>query len=179
MQQSDRAGRDGTQSTAFWLYQGMQLMHVKRDIKDYVKSKECRHKHLLDYFDMECPPSDPARLCCDHCSASCEFSLGDCKPLCYPLPAVDQPKVRTGGREGLAKEEGSIPAFGKRDILRPIIVYICISELSALFTSGISPGSLESLLTWNGRSFGKICLNSFSISATVQSSLVTKQTINI
>lgn len=133
MQQSDRAGRDGTQSTAFWLYQGMQLMHVKRDIKDYVKSKECRHKHLLDYFDMECPPSDPARLCCDHCSASCEFSLGDCKPLCYPLPAVDQPKVRTGGREGLAKEEGSIPAFGKRDILRPIIVYICISELSALF----------------------------------------------
>ena len=32
MQESGRAGRDGAQSTAFLLYQGMQLMHVDKDI---------------------------------------------------------------------------------------------------------------------------------------------------
>ena len=42
MQESGRAGRDGTQSTAFLLYQGMQLMHVEKDIKDYLKTKECK-----------------------------------------------------------------------------------------------------------------------------------------
>ena len=91
MQESGRAGRDGTQSTAFLLYQGMQLMHVEKDIKDYLKTKGCRRKHLLNYFDVECPPSDPAHLCCDNCSVSCKCGLDDCKPLCYPLPAVDQP----------------------------------------------------------------------------------------
>lgn len=91
MQESGRAGRDGAQSTAFLLYQGMQLMHVDKDIKDYVKPKECRRKHLLSYFDVECPPLDPLDLCCDNCSVSCKCGLEDCKPLCYPLSAAEEP----------------------------------------------------------------------------------------
>lgn len=91
MQESGRAGRDGAQSTSFLLYQGMQLMHVDKDIKDYVKSKGCRRKHLLNYFDVECPPLDPAHLCCDNCSVTCKCSLEDCKPLCYPLSSAEEP----------------------------------------------------------------------------------------
>lgn len=91
MQESGRAGRDGAQSTAFLLYQGMQLMHVDKDIKDYVKAKECRRKHLLSYFDVEYPPLDPLHLCCDNCSVSCKCGLEDCKPLCYPLSAAEEP----------------------------------------------------------------------------------------
>lgn len=39
MQESSRAERDGA---AFVLYQEMQLMHVEKDVRDYIKSKECR-----------------------------------------------------------------------------------------------------------------------------------------
>jgi len=91
MQESGRAGKDGAQSTAFLLYQGMQLMHVDKDTKDYVKSNEYRRKHLLRYFDVECTPLDPLHLCCDNCSVSCKCGLEDCKPLCYPLSAADEP----------------------------------------------------------------------------------------
>lgn len=91
MQESGRAGRDGSQSTAFLLYQGMQLMHVEKEMKDYIKLKGCRRKHLLDFFDVDCPQENPAHLCCDNCSVSCKCGSEDCKPLAYPLPGVDQP----------------------------------------------------------------------------------------
>lgn len=91
MQESGRAGRDGAQSIAFLLYQGMQPMHVDKNTKDYVKSKGCRRKHLLNYFDVECPPLDPAHLCCDNCSVTCKCGLEDCKPLCYPQSTAEEP----------------------------------------------------------------------------------------
>ena len=81
MQESGRARRDGAQSTAFLLYQG----------KGCIKSKECRRKHLLSYFDVVCHSKDPAHLCCDNCSTSCNCGSEDCKPLCYPLAEGDKP----------------------------------------------------------------------------------------
>ena len=44
VESSGRAGRDGSQCTAYLLYQGMQLMHVDQDIKSYIKSNGCRGK---------------------------------------------------------------------------------------------------------------------------------------
>ena len=46
MQQSGRAGRD-------LLYQGMPLMHVDKEMKEYVKHKDCRRKFLLQHFEIE------------------------------------------------------------------------------------------------------------------------------
>ncbi|CAH3161221.1 unnamed protein product, partial [Porites lobata] len=46
LQESGRAGRDGSQCTAYLLYQGMQLIHVDQDTKSYIKSNGCRRKQL-------------------------------------------------------------------------------------------------------------------------------------
>ncbi|KAK3735066.1 hypothetical protein QZH41_010785 [Actinostola sp. cb2023] len=42
IQESGRAGRDGAQSTSYILYQGLLLTHVEKNIKEFLKSKECR-----------------------------------------------------------------------------------------------------------------------------------------
>ena len=79
----------GSQCTAYLLYQGMQLIHVDQDIKSYIKSNGCRRKQLLQYFDVDCSPQNPAHLCCDNCSVMCECGTYECKPLAYPLCRAD------------------------------------------------------------------------------------------
>ena len=116
MQESGRAGRDGCQSTAFLLYQGMQLMHVEKDVKEYVKSGECRRKHLLRFFGVECPQQDPAHLCCDNCSHKCKCGSEDCKPLIYPLRAVNQPC-------GVHAKERNVSAEQKKTLQHKLASY--------------------------------------------------------
>ena len=88
MQESGRAGRDGNQSTAYLLYQSFQLTHVEKDIKKFIKSKSCRRKFLLDFFEVQCSPKEPLHLCCDNCSLECKCGLPDCKVLTYPCASV-------------------------------------------------------------------------------------------
>ena len=85
MQESGRAGRDGKQSTAYLLYQSVQLTHVDKDIKNYLKSKSCRREFLLSYFDVHCSSKEPLHLCCDNCSLQCKCGLPECTVLSYPI----------------------------------------------------------------------------------------------
>ena len=95
IQESGRAGRDGKQSTAYLLYQGMQLTHVEKEMKDYVKHKGCRRKILMQHFDKEhLDQHNPHHLCCDNCSVVFKCGLENCKVLSYPVdfkPDVNKP----------------------------------------------------------------------------------------
>ena len=87
IQESGRAGRNGNQSVEFVMYQGLLLNHVDKQMKNYVKTKDCRRKTLLQSFDnfesMKFP--DVKHLCCDNCAVTCNCSEPDCgKLLAFP-----------------------------------------------------------------------------------------------
>ena len=83
IQETGRGGRDGKQTVAHIIYQGLLLNHVEKDIKQYVKSEECHRKTLMCQFDnckhVNCP--DPKHLCCDNCAKNCYCNSHECRKL--------------------------------------------------------------------------------------------------
>ena len=80
IQETGRAGRDGKQSAAFLIYQGILLNHVEKDMKEYVKTGDCRRKTLLSNFENSSAVTypQPMHLCCDNCAITCKCGSSDC-----------------------------------------------------------------------------------------------------
>ena len=81
VQESGRCGRQGQQSCAILLYNGITIRAANEAMKLYIKGTSCRRRELLrhfDYISVVGSDSPTGHLCCDFCIENCSCSDGHC-----------------------------------------------------------------------------------------------------
>ena len=114
LQESGRCGRDGKQSDAILLYNGINAKASDAEMKKYLESSTCRRQSLLKYFgirNLECPPG---HLCCDICTNSCQCLGGYCDMDLYlPIGNTEEAQGRTISHEQLLSLKRELNALRK------------------------------------------------------------------
>ena len=114
LQESGRCGRDGEQSDAILLYNGINAKAADAEMKKYLESSTCRRQFLLNYFgvrNLECPPG---HLCCDICTNSCQCLGGYCDMDLYlPIGDTEEAQGRTISQEQLLSLKTELNALKK------------------------------------------------------------------
>lgn len=118
IQETGRAGRDGKPSFSYLVYKGLMLNHVEKDIKEYLKTKECRRKTLLKHFGIEhLTISGSIHTCCDNCVSRCNCSATECSN--YTLFVVDD---NTHLESSLQKKR-QVNDSQKKELKRALVKY--------------------------------------------------------
>lgn len=105
MQECGRAGRDGQASKVFLLYNGLQLIHVDKDIKEYLKTKKCRREFIMSIFNAHTDHKQD-HTCCDICADACTCNDPNCKSFTkYPLVHTSKDKYVPSGSRVVTLEE--------------------------------------------------------------------------
>ncbi len=122
LQESGRCGRDGEQSDAILLYNGINAKVADAEMKKYLDSSTCRRQFLLKHFginNVECPPG---HLCCDICANSCQCLGSYCDMDLY-LPvgySEEETQERTISDEQLFTLKKELNAL-KKSVVRESI----------------------------------------------------------
>ena len=128
IQETGRAGRDGKQSVAYIIYQGLFLNHVDKDMKCYVKTKDCRRKMLLEKFDGPSSVPQPMHLCCDNCAAECKCSSLDCGKLTTFPGISNEGKEDTPTRKRQSTTQQRDTLYEKLHAYHKVLVYELINK---------------------------------------------------
>ena len=90
MQENGRCGRNGEQSDALLLYNGINVKTADSDMKSYINATTCRRKVLMKHFGAKTSHSESptGHMCCDICAESCQCQGGNCD-MDLHLPTVE------------------------------------------------------------------------------------------
>ena len=84
MQESCRCGRNGEQSDALLLYNGINVKAADSDMKSYINATTCRRELLMKHFGVK-----TSYMCCDICAESCQCQGENCDMDLHLLPTVE------------------------------------------------------------------------------------------
>lgn len=93
LQETGRAGRDLHHQCHAVLIKYKRCLgskNISNDMKEYVKTKQCRRKTLLGPFTAGVEPSEPLHICCDTCSMMCRC-LCTCTGQCTCSRTCNEP----------------------------------------------------------------------------------------
>ena len=85
IQQTGRAGRDGSHAHNIVVYHGQQLSQCEQSLKEFSKTNGCFCKELYKTLDSTIDSVLPLHNCCNNCENSCNCGEdGSC--VMAPLP---------------------------------------------------------------------------------------------
>ena len=107
LQETGRCERDGEQSDALLLYNGITSKVADADMKSYINSTSCRRQFLLKHFGLQNVNCPTGHLCCDICGDSCQCQDGHYCDVDLHLPIETTEEEETQVRK-ISSEQFSL-----------------------------------------------------------------------
>ena len=132
LQESGRCGRDGEQSDALLLYNGITSKVAEADMKSYINSTSCQRQFLLNHFGLKNVNCPAGHLCCDICGDSCQCQDGHYCDVDLHLPIETTEEKETQVRK-ISSEQFSLLKKRRKE-RRKVLLLMMMDVVSWLAT---------------------------------------------